>query len=98
MDRKTLELLANMRAAIAIRDAQVMANPMPALMAAERALSECKQCFDDLRYALSPDFVFDTAEEMGVKPIDFEGANTVKVQKALAVLDKYDTGGYRAKD
>lgn len=89
--------MAKLRTLLIVKEAQFNANPKPTLQRAYNALTECYKCFDELYYALSTDFVFDTAEEMQVKPRDFVGEDKIKIQKALRVLEQYRRGDFAPK-
>lgn len=92
MNKRGMEIIAKLRTMIAISEAEVAANPMPYLREAHSSLIEARICFEELERALSPDVVWEEADNMGVKPIDFIGGDRVKINKASEVLRKYYSG------
>ena len=89
LDERSRRLLARLRSQVAIRDSQIMANPLPYLIEAEKQLIEMRICMEDIQRALSPDAVFDFAEDHCIKPADINGEAYIRVKAAQKVLDKW---------
>lgn len=88
-DRELRELLAKLTAKLATNRALVLANPEPYLDQLTKHSGRLLRVLRDVEYALSPDMVFDVANEMGIRPIDFQGEALIRCEKALAVLREY---------
>lgn len=92
MNRDSLEILAKLKTAIAISDAQVMANPLKYLKEAEERLNEHKMIFDKLLFALSPDLIHSICEKGDIAPQDFNGEALARCNAALDILNDYFKG------
>ena len=88
-DRDTRELLAQLTAKLATHKAMILADPEPWLDRMAKHIEELLIVLYEVEYALSPDLVFDTANEMGIRPVDFHGEALVRCNAALDVLRKY---------
>ena len=88
-DRDMRELLAQLTAKLATHKAMVLADPEPWLDKMAKHIEELLIVLHKVEYALSPDLVFDTANEMGIRPVDFQGEALVRCNAALDVLRKY---------
>jgi hypothetical protein len=88
-DREMREMLAQLIAKLAMHKAMVLADPEPWLDKLAKHSGELLAVLREVEYALSPDMVFDTANEMGIRPVDFQGEALVRCNKALGVLRKY---------
>lgn len=92
-DKDLRELLAELTAKLATHKALVLANPEPYLDQLTKHSGRLLCVLREVEYALSPDMVFDVANERGIRPIDFQGEALVRCDKALAVLRKYRNEG-----
>ena len=92
MDKEALEILAKLRSGIAIKEAQIMSNPLPYLKEAERSLSKAREVFEDVDRALSPDIVFDIAIEHNIPPMTINGEAYARCEAAKKVIKKYLKG------
>ena len=92
-DKELRELLAEFEARIATQKALVLAHPEPYLNRLAKYSGRLLRVLRDVEYALSPDMVFDVANEMGIHPIDFQGEALVRCNKALEILRKYRNEG-----
>lgn len=84
--------LAKFRADLAIREAQLIANPLPALKEMESHCVELLRVLEDVKYALSPDLIFDVHEENSDRlhsPNDIQGEALIRCNKALKILNNY---------
>lgn len=93
-DQEFRQKLARLQALIAIKDAQLMANPKPYLEDMAQRCHELLRVLEDVEYALSPDAVFDfwdaNADKKAIpRPIGINGEALIRCNKALAVLHKY---------
>ena len=91
--------LSKLQAMLAIKDAQLMANPKPYLEDMENRCAELLQVFDDIENALSSNCVFDYWEDNAdhdvlKKPVDVQGEALIRCDAALKVINKYKDGRY----
>lgn len=87
------EKLARLHTLIAIKDAQLMANPKPYLEDMSRRCVELLNVLEQVEYALSPELVYDTWEN-GFKnvipnPIDIQGEALLRCNAALDIIKDY---------
>lgn len=92
-DKAFRELLSRLSAELAVRKALVLADPEPYLCQLSKHSERLLIALRDVEYALSPDVVFDVANDMGIRPIDFQGEALVRCNKAREVLRKYREEG-----
>lgn len=90
--------LARLQTLIAIRDAQVRADPLKYLREMEGQCVELLKVLDDVKYALSPDCVFDFWQQecdgfQIRRPADIQGEALIRCNKALGILQTYQRGG-----
>ena len=88
-DRDMRDLLAELTTKLAMHKALVLADPEPWLDKLTEHAGELLVVLREVEYALSSDCVFDKANEMGIRPINFQGEALVRCNKALDVLRKY---------
>lgn len=93
-DTEFRQRLARLQALIAIKDAQLMANPKPYLEDMGKRCHELLTVLDEVERALSPDCVYDFWDENADKaaiprPTDIQGEAYIRCNKALDVLRKY---------
>lgn len=93
-DTEFRQRLARLQALIAIKDAQLMANPKPHLEDMAKRCHELLTVLDEVEIALSPDCVFDFWDENADKaaiprPTDIQSEAYIRCNKALDVLRKY---------
>ncbi|TNF08542.1 MAG: hypothetical protein EP323_01280 [Gammaproteobacteria bacterium] len=93
-DTEFRKKLARLRALIAIKDAQLMANPKPYLEDMAKRCHELLKVLEEVDHALSPDYVFQVWDEQFDKnhvprPQDIQGEALFRCNKALDVLRKY---------
>lgn len=81
--------LARLQAALAIADAQVMANPKKYLSRMSRHCVDLLDVLERVEHALSPDIVFDFAEERNMRPADINGEALIRCNAAKRVLRDY---------
>jgi hypothetical protein len=88
--------VASIAAKIAIKEAQIMANPLKYLESMNKRCNEVLKVLQDVEYALSPDLVFDIWSEGAfdnqIKPIDIQGEAYLRCNAAKEVLRKYRAG------
>lgn len=89
--------LAELQSRIAIKEAQIMADPVPYLSAMSNQCNTLLKVIDDIAFALSPDLVFDywdTNMDKGMvpNPIDVQGEALLRCNAALEVIRKYREG------
>jgi len=88
------ERLAKLQALVAIKDAQVMANPKPYLEELAQECSEIFRVLEEVDRALSPAVVLEYWEENAdkkaiPKPDDIQGEALVRCNKARQVIKSY---------
>ena len=89
--------LARLQAAVAIRNAQVMANPLKYLNEMNDYCNELLGLLDKVEYALSSNFIFDLWDQSFDKtqitrPEDINGEASFRCSEALRVLSEYKLG------
>ena len=94
MSEKFRQDLAKLQTAIAIRNAQILSNPMPHLQKMDEHCYKLLRVLDDVKYALSPDYVFDFWDQNCDKkqlqnPMSIQGEALLRCNKALEILDNY---------
>ena len=94
MKEEGRNVLSRLVALVAIRDAQVIANPLPYLDQMAAKVTELQELLEAVEYALSPDCVFDFWDKNVDKnaiprPIDFQGEALLRCDKALSLLQEY---------
>ena len=92
MRKEAQNIMARLRTLMAIKDAQIRADPIPHLTMAYDELYRARKCFEEIEYALSPDCVFDVAIESNIKPVDIQGEAYFRCTKALDVIREYTRG------
>lgn len=90
-EEKFRQDLARLRAWIAIEEARIVSDPLPHLERMAEYCLELLRVLDAVKYALSPDIVFDYAMERGMNPRDINGEAWIRCQEALTVLNNYAT-------
>lgn len=93
-EKETREQLAKLRALVAIKDAQVMANPKLYLEDMARMCQELLDVLEAVDRALSPAVVFDYWEENADKdaissPGDIQGEALIRCNKAREAIRQY---------
>jgi len=90
--KDALEIMAKLMAMAEIKEAQIKANPIPYLAKAYEELAAAKECFEKIDYALSPDLVFEIANESAIKATDINGEEYIRCEKAKEVIREYMKG------
>ena len=83
------EMIAKLETLIIIRDAQVIANPIPHLQLMHEKCIDLIKILDDVKYALSPDLLVDVAQELNIRPNDINGEAYIRCNAALKILNEY---------
>lgn len=86
--------LAEIRSALAIKDSQIVANPIPYLNEMSSRTNEILKLLDDVEHALSPDYIFDywsayVNKDMIPRPIDLQGEALLRCNKAIELIQNY---------
>jgi len=92
--RQLAEKIAKLQTNIAIKNAQIMANPEPYIIKMQKLCSELFEVLDQVEYALSPDYVFDFWDEqvdknMIPEPGCLQGEAIIRCNKALEVISTW---------
>lgn len=86
------QTLAKLLAAVALQEAQIIADPLPWLKKASDRMTELQQTLLDVETALCDDnWVYDDATKLGI-PVDCYKADTDRIAKARAILSRYING------
>ena len=86
--------LAELRTKMIIGDLEVKANPKKYLQEMSAYCNKLLKVLDEVEYALSPDIVFDVANNYDMRPMDIQGEAYIRCNKALEILSKYKREKY----
>lgn len=89
MNRKSRDILAELIAKAAIQKAHIRANPEPYLNEVSEELARARQCFEEIERAISPDIIYDFANDHALRPEDVHGQDHIKIGAVYSALDKY---------
>ena len=92
MRKDALEVMARLMAMAEIKEAQIKANPIPYLQKAYEELAAARECFEKIEYALSPDIIFDIADDSNIKPTNINAEAYIRCEKAKEVIREYMEG------
>ncbi len=93
-DSEFRQKLSKLQAMLAIKDAQLMANPKPYLEDMAKRCDELLKVLDEVDHALSPDYIFEVWDnhvdkQKVSRPSDIQGEALLRCNKALEVLRNY---------
>ena len=90
LSEKHLEMLSTLITRCAVSRAQMLANPEPYLEKMATQMYELDKCLHAVQYALSPDVVFDFAEEHSIVPVNsIQGEAHIRCEAALKVIREF---------
>ena len=89
MNKKSIAIFKKLENAVNKRDKDILKNPLPYLEEAYKLLSEQRRIFEKITYSLSPDIVFDKANEFNIKPENFNGGDKIKIDAVIKILNDY---------
>jgi hypothetical protein len=81
--------LAKLQSLVAIKNAQVLANPIPYLEDMSERCVILLKLLEEVEYALSPHIVFDFAQENSMEPMDLQGEALIRCNKAKQLIRDY---------
>lgn len=91
MNERSLKILSQLTAQLAINDARVRSDPLPYLQEAHHLVSETRELLEQLEWVLEGMDSFDMIQDIAPKmaPVDFNGEALLRCQKALRMIREF---------
>lgn len=98
IDKEYLEIMARLQTLAAISKAKIDADPKTHIKIISKRLIEMIELVERVEYALSPDLIFDIAQEAETKPANINAEALIRCNHALEEIHRFKRRNSSVRD